>query len=176
MRSPSLPNIIDPWQLALEDARLEGELALAALPRLAALNVADGRVGVALAAGVDDRGQRFLKGRFRAELELVCQRCLGPLRLPVEVAVELGLIRSEAEADRLLARYEPLLVPEGGVVVADLVEDELLLALPQIPRHQDLRACEDAGYRAPDAAPPEAERRRPFSVLASLLPDLNRST
>jgi len=176
MRSPSLPNKIDLWQLALDSGRLAGELALAALPRLGALNVADGRVGVDLAAGVDDCGQRFLKGRFRAELELVCQRCLGPLRLPVEVAVELGLVRSEAETGRLPARYEPLLVPEDGVVVADLVEDELLLALPQIPRHEDLRACEAGGYLAPDGAPAEAERRRPFSVLASLLPDLNRST
>lgn len=176
MRAPQLPNKIDPWQLAANSERLDGDLALAGMPRLAVLNRADGRASVSLTAGVDERGRRFIEGRLRADLELVCQRCLGPLRLPLDVAVCLGLIRSEMEIERLHDRYEPLLAPDGEIAVADLVEDELLLALPQIPRHEDLRECEANGYLATGEATPDAERRRPFSVLASLLPDLKRST
>lgn len=77
---------------------------------------------------------------------------------------------------RLPAGYEPLLAADDGISVAELVEDELLLALPQIPRHQDLRECEANGYAAPGEASSQAERRRPFAALASLLADSKRST
>ncbi|HRD64723.1 MAG TPA: YceD family protein [Candidatus Competibacter sp.] len=172
---PQFPNKINLWHLAAESGRLEGELMLAAMLRLAALNRADGKVTVSLMAGLDDQGVHFVKGKLRTEIELVCQRCLGPLQLPLDVTVSLGLIRVEAEADRLPGEYEPLLVPESGIAVASLVEDELLLALPQIPRHENLRECEANGYAAPGTTTPEAERRQPFAVLASLLPDSKRS-
>jgi uncharacterized protein len=172
MWTPSLPNRIDPWCLAAESGRLEGSLALATLPRLvAALHRADGVVDVMLAAGADRRGVRFVKGIVRTELELICQRCLGVLRLPLAATVSLGLARSEAEADRLPEEYEPLLVPEGAISVADLVEDELLLALPRIPRHEDPRDCEANGYRMPDGV----EHDPPLATLASLLRDSQRS-
>ena len=175
MRSPLFPKKINPWQLTASNGRLEGELALAALPRLSESNQADGYVSVSLEGGIDGHA-RFLKGQLRAEVGLVCQRCLGPLRLPLELGVALGLVRSEAEAARLPAGYEPLLATDDGISVAELVEDELLLALPQIPRHQDLRECEANGYAAPGEASSQAERRRPFAALASLLADSKRST
>lgn len=133
MDLPPFSNTINPWQLAAEKGRLVGEIALAALPRLAVLNHADGKAAVALAAGVDENGVHYIKAEIQADIDLDCQRCLGSLRLPVTVTVALGLIRSEAEAERLLERYEPLLVADGDVAVADLVEDELLLALPKSP-------------------------------------------
>jgi uncharacterized protein len=172
MQTPSLPSRIDPWRLTAEGGRLEGSLALAALPRLVAeLDRTDGVVSVALVAGVDRQGVRFIGGAVRTEVELVCQRCLGPLRLALDVTVGLGLVHDEAEADRLPEEYEPLLVPEGIIHVADLVEDELLLALPRIPRHDDVRDCEANGYRAPD----RVEQDQPFATLASLLRDSQRS-
>ncbi len=177
MQTPSLPSKIDPWRLAAEGGRLDGALALAALPRLAAvLSRADGRVSVALVAGIDPRGVRFIKGLLQTGIELVCQRCLGPLRWSLDLTVSLGLVHSEAEADRLPEEYEPLLVPEGAVCVADLVEDELLLALPQIPRHDDVCECEVNGYRAPSGGSMlDTEHDQPFATLASLLRDSKRS-
>ncbi len=172
MQTPSLPSRIDPWRLAAESGQLDGALALAALPRLvAALNRADGVVKVALAAGIDRQGVRFIAGAVRTEVELVCQRCLEPLRVALDATVSLGLVHSEAEADRLPEEYEPLLVPEGNLGVADLVEDELLLALPRIPRHDDARGCKINGYRTPDGV----EQDQPFAPLASLLRDSRRS-
>lgn len=172
MQTPSLPSRIDPWRLAAEGGRLDGALALAALPRLVtALNRADGVVKVALVAGVDRQGVHFIAGVMHTEVELVCQRCLEPLRVALDATVSLGLVHGEAEADRLPEEYEPLLVPEGVIHVADLVEDELLLALPRIPRHEDTRDCETDGYRAPG----RVEQDQPFATLASLLRDSQRS-
>jgi len=127
---------------------------------------------------------RFIRGQLKAQVELVCQRCLGPLPLRLAVPVSLGLIRAEAEAAGLPEAYDPLGLPEAydpllvadeGARVADWVEDELLLALPQIPRHEDRRDCEANGYRAPGDEASRAERRRPFAGLASLLSDSKRS-
>lgn len=175
MQAPRFPNKINLWQLAEKQGRLDGALALAELPRLRALNRAGGAVEIALAAGVDERGARFIRGRLDAQVELVCQRCLGPLTLRLAVPVRLGLIRSEAETARLPEGYEPLLAADEGARVADWVEDELLLALPQIPRHEDRRECEANGYVAPGGEPSRAEPGRPFAGLASLLSDSKRS-
>ena len=177
MPTQPLPARITPWQLAAEDGRLTGDLALDNLPRLMAIvNQAGGVVSIDLAAGKDAQGLPFIVGRLQTEVELTCQRCLGPLQWPLDVAVRLALVHAEAEADRLPDDYEPLLAPaDGAMAVADLVEDELLLALPQIPRHADQRECEAHGYGAPDPAF-IAEQRRPFKLLASLLPDSKRSS
>jgi uncharacterized protein len=159
--------------LAVEGGRLERVLALEMLPRLAVLlNRTDGMVTVTMAAGVDEQGIPFIFGRLNTAVELVCQRCLGSLRLPLDLTVRLGLARTEAEADHLPESYEPLLVPAGGLVLADWVEDELLLALPRIPRHDDLRECTANGYQASfGALAPDQESRQPFAVLAALRRD-----
>ncbi len=176
MLTLSLPDKLNPWQLAAENGRLTGDLALTELPRLVALlDQSSGAVSVTLTAGMDGQGQRFIAGHLRTTVELTCQRCLGSLQWPLDVTVHLGLVHSEAEADRLSGDYEPLLAPDCAMTVADLVEDELLLALPQIPRHADRRECEAHGYGAPDAAL-ITEQRRPFGSLASLLPDSKRSS
>lgn len=176
MQNSVLPGNIDPWRLAAESGRLEGVLALAALPRLAAaLNRTDGAVTVALAAGIDPGGVRFIAGTLQTQVELVCQRCLGLLSWPLDVGVSLGLVHSEAEADRLPEKYEPLLAPEGVARVADLVEDELLLALPQIPRHADASDCETRDDQPPASESTPAAPGQPLAALASLLQDLKRS-
>ena len=164
---------LNPWRLAAEGGRLEGVLALGVLPRLAELlNRTVGVGTVTMVAGTEVQGIHFGIGRLNTAVEMVCQRCLGPLRLPLDLVVRLGLARTEAEADRLPEPYEPLLVPEGGLVLADWVEDELLLALPQIPRHDDVRECAANGYQASfGGCAPDQESRQPFAVLASLLRD-----
>lgn len=177
MQTPPLPEKIHPWRIAAENGVLNGTLALAALPRLAAtLDDADGRVAIALTFGIDGQGFRFIQGVLCTEVALTCQRCLGPLRLALNVTVSLALARDEAEMNRLPDDYEPLLIPEGsGLAVVDLIEDELLLALPQIPRHDDVRECAAHSEVRPPEPEPDVERRQPFAALASLLTDSKRS-
>jgi uncharacterized protein len=69
-------------------------------------------------------------------LELPCQRCLDPIRIPIVIDAELQLAQnareiSEAddEIDRVLASRR--------MDVAWLVEDEVILALPMAPRHEE---------------------------------------
>ncbi len=175
MPAPPLPEKFSPWQVAAENGGLNGSLALAALPRLSAiLDRPGGQVAIALDTGTDGQGIRFIKGILQTEVALTCQRCLCSLLWPLAVAVCLGLVRDEAEIDRLPDEYEPLLIAEGGsMAVADLVEDELLLALPQIPRHEDVREC--TAHHQARPSDPAPEHGQPFAALASLLQDSKRS-
>ncbi len=176
MQTSPLPDQLDPWRLTVEGGQLDGVIALVVLPRLAAvLEHTDGEVNIALVAGIDANGVRFITGCVRTEIALVCQRCLEPLQWLLDVTVRLGLVHDEAEADRLSDEYEPLLVPEGLISIADLIEDELLLALPPIPRHNTMQECEANGYPMPSRKPtPNPGRGQPFATLASLLRETNK--
>ncbi len=98
-------------------------------------------------------------------LRLRCQRCLEPFGWPVDTDVRLKWVGGPLEAERLDPGFEPLLLPEGGLVnPRDLIEDELLLAVPQVPRHPFGTCRADWASSLEDDAPRPQEN--PFAVLA----------
>ena len=77
----------------------------------------------------------------------------------------LGLIRDEADEAALPPGYEALLVPEDGLLrPADLVEDELVLAVPVVPLAPDAAPVD----RTWSAGEEEMQAASPFAALASL--------
>jgi uncharacterized protein len=126
------------------------------------------------------REQGFMVAQvaLRAQLELICQRCMGPMRLPIETSSPVLLVESEADAEAAPVEWETYLAAEGRLSVAALAAEELLLALPVVPLHADSDACVAAGKppAAPDAQPaPQAQPAgeqatvRPFADLRALL-------
>src|SRR5919112_3901721 len=77
-------------------------------------------------------------------VQLVCQRCLRPMRQPVAGHARIALVASEAEADRVPPELEPVHAPAGRIRLRDLVEEEVLLGLPIVPLHEDARECTPA--------------------------------
>ncbi len=166
--SPPLPDRIDPWRFVEGGKVLEGVVDLAELPRLAPLLVEGGGAAYRLAFGRKD-GRAVVSGEVRSRLVLRCQRCLGPLAIDVDAAFALAFVTGLEEAGTLPEPYEPAVVEDGRVRPLELVEDELLLAVPGIPLHEE-GAC-----RAPtaDVAATEgaSQDESPFAVLASLRKD-----
>lgn len=170
----NLPDKIDPWKLATASGRLEGEIPLERMPRLTSmLSNTGGQIKVVLKAGIDEQGIRFLKGRIDTAVVLRCQRCLEPVQLPLGFDFQLGIIVSESQAPNLPADYEPLLASEDGVVISELVEDELILALPLVARHEDMSQCQALGFVSPGKgmSTEQEERVNPFAALSTLLKD-----
>ena len=145
--------VIDGFEFATAGATQEGKLPLAGFPRLKDHLVSDaGDVTYALKGVRDARGRAGLRLEVRGVLQLRCQRCLGALAHSVDAEQLLVLAASQEEIDA-----EPAGVDDPDRVVAgkemsvrDLVEDELILALPYAARHED---CEpqhemDASERA----------------------------
>ena len=146
---------------------LQGSIPLARLERvLPALCSQDGELQVLLELGVDPDGTRFLSGSIRGSVEVQCQRCLEPVDLLLNLEFRLGMVKNHADIHRLHERYEPLIVGSEPMSVADIVSDEVLLALPLVPAHADDGKCYEF---VKDYQPPQVEKREnPFAKLAEL--------
>lgn len=123
---------------------------------------------VRLHIGLDAGGVRCLEGEVRGVLHLTCQRCLGRLEFPVQRVFRLALVRNEAEADRLADGYEPLLLDDERLIMRDVIEDELLLALPDFPQHGAGETCTVPDYREEEISAATEDKPNPFAALASL--------
>jgi uncharacterized protein len=175
-RAPD-PRRLDVTAFAATGGELRGEWEAAQLRRLRSATVDapadESRQGVAWSA----RGERLeLSGAGKlpsllleadTEVTLECQRCLQPMRWPLRARRRIFFVEGEDAAAALDADHDDdvlALVPT--LDLQSLVEDELLLALPIVPRHPVCpdplpRAwVEDAGRSAPDD--------HPFAALAAL--------
>ena len=123
---------------------------------------------VRLHVGRDAGGVHCLEGEVQGVLHLICQRCLGRMEFPVQRTFRLALVHSEAEADRLADGYEPLLLEDERVVVRNVIEDELLLALPDFPHHSAGETCVLPEYREEVMTAVKEDKPNPFAALASL--------
>jgi uncharacterized protein len=165
-----LPQIIDPLHLADKRSVLKGELSLKDFGRLRDLLFdTDGNVAVELHFSREGRLAK-IEGKIETRLQLICQNCLQAIDWPVQATVRLGIVNSLEQVDRLLPDFEPLLVEEEKMPLLDIVEDELLLNLPQYPKHSESCQAQGTDSRAP--IQPEADRQKrqdnPFSILANL--------
>ena len=112
-----------------------------------------------------------------AEVPLTCQRCMGAVLTPVEVDQWYRFVATEeiamAEDDQ---SEEDLLVTEPQFDLLAVLEDELLMALPLVPMHEDcptpvvLSTGETGLFQADEAGevPSAGEKPNPFAVLAQL--------
>lgn len=162
-----LPEFIDPLALADKGRQFKGSLPLSKMTRLQdVLLDGQGEVGFVLRFGKDGK-VATVTGVVEAELKLQCQCCLGAILWPVDCKVSLGLVKSIAEADLLPESYEPLLLEGDTLPLADIVQEELLLALPAVPRHEVCEPAAQARQEQPKA-PETPARPNPFAVLAKL--------
>lgn len=154
----SLPGVIDGLQFARDGGELRGTLGLERLSRLAEMPCKTSGVGYWLRGGLNRAGKPSLEVKASGRMELVCQRCLGPLLIEVDVDVDLELsadpeviAQADDEVDRVIATRD--------MSVAQLVEDEVILALPQVPKHEN---CDV------DRLIAQPKKQSPFGVLARL--------
>ena len=151
------------------NSHFEGSWPVARFERLKPLlNSDQGDVQVDLKFG-DRAGIAFLRGHVSAELDLVCQRCLQPMQQAVSGRFLFGLISREAEMDALPDDMEPLLVTDAEQSLLDIVEDELLLLLPQVSAHAE--ACSEYLLQQDKRRQADKVASSPFAVLKNLMSD-----
>jgi uncharacterized protein len=164
-----LPDNFDPAHLADEGMRLEGDLPMGRLPRLAALCAEPGggtRVVMDFERTTD--GKRIMRLRADAQAVFECGRCLGKVAVSWR-AESVLVIRRSAEASDSTEEDTETLIADGPVSLRDVVEDELLLAVPMFPVHADPCGSAEPGSPA-DARRGEDSPRSsgPFATLARL--------
>ena len=128
----------------------------------------DGVVNVSLYFGREGRIP-YVDGNLETTLLLTCQKCLQGVEFKVNNAVKLGIVTSIEYVARLPLEYEPLLVEEETLLLSTLVEDELLLSLPDYPKHEYDCVVEGVAKDIVSAFEEIAPKKpNPFSVLAHL--------
>lgn len=168
--SVTLPESVDAWRMVSARRSFQGALPIAAMRRLSeALAGTEGEVRFELDFGRDEFENAYLDVRVEAPLTVVCQRSLEPFVLPVNVDTRLGLIRFEREEAALPPGSEPLLIAEDGkLALADVIEDELLLALPLVPVNPDSTLPDDVVPPSPEEDSGEGRSDNPFAILREL--------
>lgn len=171
---------VDTWELARLGRELSGEAPLGGfvrllegLPEQGAPGQAGRMVGWSLVGETDALGRRYMTLRAQAVVTLECQRCLGLFELPLRVENRLQLVETEAEIEAEETGEDDPDAPDqllgsSHFDVLELVEDELILALPYVPKHEVCPSLHKA-LEAPEGS--DTGRPSPFAVLAELKKD-----
>jgi uncharacterized protein len=157
----SMPLIVELTRFCEDSRTLEAAFSPTQLPRLLD-SVADttGGVSMQVRGWVDARDRPCLDIQMTGQLWVLCQRCMRPM--PVDIQVGQTLAFGEESLDEA---GDPdsveVLPPMEHIDLAELAEEELLLSLPMLPRHQD---CDLPG-------PADTGKQSPFAALNALRSD-----
>lgn len=163
-----IPEYIDPYRYAEQNLQLKGLVKLSDMQRLSVnLNQEMDKAECDLQFGVDEQKVPFLKGHVVAKLKLQCQRCMEPFIYEIISDFALGIVDTLDEANALPDIYEPALAKDGQLALRELIEDELILNLPIIPRHAP-EACHVQLPVADTGWEKDKVKENPFKVLQSL--------
>jgi uncharacterized protein len=165
--------VIEPARFAREGRQLQGTLALGSLPRLAGVvQAANEGVVYAVRGYVTLKGHAALHLRVSASVHLSCQRCLERLAQRLESERNIVLVPG---ADQFAqpdgeAEFEDVIPEVPRLDVRELVEDELLLAMPLAPHHEE-GMCWAPALEASSFSAESGMAESPFSALRKLKKD-----
>jgi len=156
---------IDGFEFASAGAKQRGVLAVSGFPRLRDVLASDaGEVAYEISGVRDERGRPSLRVKVDGTLTLRCQRCLEPM--PFEVHTDETLVLaatlSEIHAEPASVESRDRVVAGKDMALRELIEDELILAVPYAPRHEE---CTAAGEEVQG----RAEKASPFAGLRGLI-------
>ena len=128
--------------LANRGVTLSGELDIGKLTRLRGLLHSEpGSVSATLRFRQRGDGWLGAELEFRADVELVCQRCLEPFRQELEESVNVVIADSDSLPATVPTGFEPFELEDAQLQPAQLIEDEVIVAIPLVPKHARIEDC-----------------------------------
>ncbi|GHD66264.1 hypothetical protein GCM10007350_28300 [Jeongeupia chitinilytica] len=156
--------VIHSAEFAREGGVLDGVIPVAAMLRLSdQLASSGGEIRWSLSGSVDRFERPRLNLTVSGELQLVCQRCLAPMAWSLDVSTVLTQFPTEEQADEAAELDETLetVLIDPALDVPALIEEEVLLALPYAPLHEQCAAPGDEPLQS-------NTKPNPFAVLAQM--------
>jgi uncharacterized protein len=154
---------IDGLEFASAGARQQGIWPIRDFPRLRDVLASDaGEVAYEIRGVHDERGRPGLRLKVGGTLMVRCQRCLEPMAFEVKTDETLVLAATleEIHDEPADANAPDRVVAGKEMAVRELLEDELILAIPYAPRHE---RCTAAGGGDPE------DKILPFAGLRGLM-------
>ncbi len=168
----TLPVHLNFAQKAKIGFEIQGKLAISNLKRLSGSLLSDAGELEAELKFDRDGPVPFIVGHIKAQLQLKCQRCMQAMSYPVDINFKIGMVQNEAQMEKLVDEYEPYLLETDNNHLPDMLEEELLLALPLVPMHEFdcSEYLQQQNSEQQDKVEQEPEKKEnPFSVLKDLL-------
>ena len=159
------------YQVHKEVARngcFEGEIALSELGRLGEmLHLRDSdlkgrKIFLNFEFARNKHDTPTLTGQLETRLELECQRCLKAMELPM--ALDFSLMIDASDELVSDSSVDTLYSDDGYIDIAEVVEDELILAIPLVAMHEDNTCNENWQVLESETA----IKDNPFAVLQQL--------
>ncbi len=187
-----LPAEVNYRKFAGNSTKLVGTVPVSAFGRLSESIANDkGEVQAKLEFRRGKKQKTLIIGHISVNLELVCQNCLAPFSTDLESSFRWVLVEDE---DALIALHpddEGVICGEDSVNIVDLLEDELLVSLPMVAKHEEGECSfttqhtdgseasgESTGDTTQDgqgAGKNNADTYQPFASLAELKNQFDRS-
>jgi len=128
--------------LAARGVTLSGELEVGTLTRLKSLLQSDaGSVRATLRFRQRGDGWVGAELEFETAVELMCQRCLEPFRHELDESVNVVIADGDSLPETVPTGFEPFELEDGRLQPAQLIEDELIVAIPLVPKHARVEDC-----------------------------------
>ncbi|MDM8569003.1 YceD family protein [Thiotrichales bacterium HSG1] len=120
---------------------------------------------------LDDKQRPTISGQVQTQLHMLCHRCLTPVTISINVKVALVVFTEEpSQYEELLPDYEAIVLPNKPVPLSNLIENELILAIPIVAKHE---VCPSNEFQMQDEDIEDVEdvdkpSDNPFSMLEKL--------
>ncbi len=162
-----LPKRFDPETYADQNLKLTGMVPVKTMQRLQNLVISmQSLVAVSLQFSRNHFGRVTMTGQIKHSLELRCERCLDQVQITIDQSIEVLLQSSTESVIENTEKLEFYEYDDKGLELAEIIEDELLLALPLVPRHEDISLCDQdmVAWLASNEAPVD-QAENPFAIL-----------
>lgn len=160
-----LPKYIDPRPLVDQVKAYEGLISASKLSRITAPYAAKLPVSVQLEMSREGQSVPRAVGRIETALAAICQRCLAEMLVSVDKTFDVRLVETSASAGHDEDDTETVATVDGLFDLERFVEDEVILACPMIPLHND----QNCHAVTSDEQSVGEERTRPFANLGEML-------
>lgn len=163
----TLPEWIDSKRLAVKGHHLIGQVAISKLSQRLCdtLYDTDGYVQVDWKFLLDDKKRPTIFGNIKTQFQMLCHRCLTPVVIEVDTKIALVVFNKEPSLyEELPPDYDAITLPNKPVSLLTLIENELILALPIVAKHE---ICPSNQFQLPDEAIEQDDN--PFHLLAKII-------
>ena len=166
-----LPLRFDPVLFAKQGRNVSGNIELSQLPRLAASSKQNiGSVSVTLLFSMSSMQFPMVNGTIHGSIMQSCQRCLNDTEVPIEAEFILVMANPQALALASKEGHEIFEYTGQFVETITLIEDEIILGLPIVIKHEQISDCDPVAQKWMQKEPNEfvEEKDNPFASLKDL--------
>lgn len=174
MTDTLIPDYVDAKKIFTQQAVITGNLPVGKFVRFSDLLAnTSGSVEIALKFFLNEDFRRVISGELKADVQVLCQRCLEGTTITLEDRFQLALVESESQAGKLSKDLEPWFCTDTKLLLADIVEEQLILAMPIVSYHKE--NCTQNQFLKSGALKEESpkssdkpDKPNPFAILQSL--------